>query len=125
MQLTDRCEKITVMTVSALRSRLEQLSNAGCSFAVHKVRNDHVSVRADYRHEGNKKRSFVILPAYPTGWPDDATCSNVNVVLEPLRFDAADDACEREMFAPLLGHDVLHYYETLHPDNGVAVTRCC
>ena len=125
MQLTSRCESVTVLTVSALRSRLGKISSAVCRFTVHKVYADRVSVRADYVLAGEHKRSMVVLPAYPTGWPDDAVCNNPNVVLEPLHFEDAADRSEREIFEPLLGHEVLHHYESMHPAAGVPVSRCC
>ena len=125
MQLTSRCESVTVITVSALRSHLEKISSATRRFTVHKVHSDRVSVRADYVLSGKNKRSFVVFPAYPTGWADDAVCNNLNVVLEPLNFENAADRSEREIFEPLLGHEVLHHYENLHPAPGVPVSRCC
>ncbi len=125
MQLTSRRESVTVFTVNALRSHLEKISSAACRFSIHKVHSDRVTVRADYVVTGKDKRSFVVFPAYPTGWPDDAVCNNHNVVLDPLQFEDAAEHSEREMFEPLLGHEILHNYENMHPAPSEPVSRCC
>jgi hypothetical protein len=123
--LTGRRQIVTVMTVSTLRGHLESVSNSGCKFAIHKVERDRVSVRAEYVFCGQKKRSYVLLPAYPTGYPDDAPCNNVNVVLDPVDFVDVDSCAERDIFAPVLGQEMLAYYEKMHPHAGLTVTRCC
>jgi len=96
-----------------------------CRFAIHKVDRDRVSVRAEYVFSGQKKRSYVLLPAYPTGYPDDAPCNNVNVVLDPVDFVDVDSCAERDVFAPVLGQEMLAYYEKMHPHAGLTVSRCC
>lgn len=123
--LTGRCQNVTVMTVSTLRAHLERISNPTCRFTVHKVERDRVSVRSDYLQAGKKRHSHVLLPAYRTGHPDDEPSSNWNVVLDALAFVEADTASERDVFAPLLGHDMLAYYEKMHPQAGLPVSRCC
>jgi hypothetical protein len=125
MQLTSRRQSVTVFTVNALRSHLERISSAACRFAIHKVHSDRVSVSADYVLSDKDQRSLVVFPAYPTGWLDDAVCNNLNVVLDPLQFDNAADHFEREIFEPLLGHEVLHHFENMHPAPGEPVSRCC
>lgn len=123
--LTGRRQIVTVMTVSTLRSHLESFSGPTCRFAIHKVDRDRVSVRAEYVFSGQKKRSYVLLPAYPTGYPDDAPCNNVNVVLDPVDFVDVDSCAERDVFAPVLGQEMLAYYEKMHPHAGLTVSRCC
>jgi hypothetical protein len=123
--LTGRHQNVTVMTVNTLRSYLDNISSPNCTFAVHKVDRDRVSVRSDYMFSGKRKRLYVLLPAYPTGSPDDAPCKNLNVVLDPLDFVDVDSCSEREVFAPLLGHEMLAYYEKMHPHAGLTVSRCC
>ncbi|MGA8878683.1 MAG: hypothetical protein WB555_24285 [Candidatus Korobacteraceae bacterium] len=123
--LTARCQSVIVVTVSTLRQRLEKLSNADCSFTIHKVHRDRVSIRADYFHLGKKKHADVLLPAYPTGYSNDAPCNNLNVVLDPVQFEGVESCAERDVFVPLLGHDVLAHYEKMHPDGVLPVSRCC
>ena len=123
--LTGRRQNVTVMTVSTLRSHLESVSRSACKFSVHKVDRDRVSVRGEYVLAGKKKRSYVLLPAYPTGYPGDAPCNNLNVVLDPLDFVDVDTCAERDVFAPVLGQEMLEYYEKMHPHAGLTVTRCC
>ncbi len=123
--LTGRRQNVTVMTVSTLRSHLESISSATCRFSIDKVHRDRVSVRSDYIVSGKRKCSYVLLPAYPTGSPDDAPCNNLNVVLDPLGFVDVDTCAEREVFAPVLGHELLAYYEKLHPHAGLVVSHCC
>lgn len=113
------------MTVSALRSHLENLSSATSRFTIDKVHRDRISIRCDYQFAGKKKHSHVTLPAYPTGSPDDAPANNLNVVLDPLDFANVETDAEREVFAPLLGHEMLAHYERMHPDSGLPVSRCC
>jgi hypothetical protein len=124
-KLTVRRQDVTVMTVSALRSYLESVSGPSCRFTIHKVHRDHVSVRGDYRLSGKNKHSYVLLPAYPTGSPDDAPCNNLNVVLDPLDFEDVDTCAERDIFAPVLGREVLAHYEKMHPHAALTVSRCC
>ncbi len=123
--LTARCENVTVMTVSALRQRLEKLSNADCSFTIHKVHHDRASIRADYFYLGKKKHAYVLLPAYPTGYPNDAPCNNLNVVLDPVQFEGVESRAERDVFEPLFGHHVLAHFEKMHPDAALPISRCC
>lgn len=113
------------MTVNALRAHLESLSTRDCSFSIAKVERDRAFVRADHLDGTTKKRSLVILPAYPTGWKDDDNCKNLNVVLDPLKFEGVESCSERHVFEPLLGHDVLEQYEKTHPDSVVPMSRCC
>ncbi len=123
--LTRRFENVLVMTVNTLRSQLEEISTRDCTFTIHKVQRDRVSIRGDYVLSGQRKRSYVLLPAYPTGFAGDAPCNNLNVVLDPLEFVDADSHAERDAFAPLLGHQILVYYEKMHQDQGLPVSRCC
>lgn len=123
--LTGRRQNVTVMTVSTLRNHLERVSSPTCRFAVHQVRRDRVSVRGDYVLSGRRKHSYVLLPAYPTGSPDDAPCNNLNVVLDPLAFVDVDTCTERDVFAPVFGHEILAYYEKMHPHADLPMSRCC
>src|SRR5664280_2222889 len=82
--LTARRQSVMVMTVSTLRAHLEGISTSAYRFTIHKVHRDRVSVRSEYVLSGKKKTAYVLLPAYPTGYPGDAPCNNLNVVLEPL-----------------------------------------
>ena len=123
--LTERHQNVAVMTVSTLRSHLESISQRASRFTIHKVHGDHVSIRSDHAEAGTRKLSYVVLPAYPTGCPNDAPCSNLNVILDPLRFIDADTTAERDVFAPLLGHEALAHYEKLHQEAGLSVSRCC
>ena len=123
--LTARRQSVTVMTVSTLRAHLEGISTSAYRFTIHKVHRDRVSVRSEYVLSGKKKTAYVLLPAYPTGYPGDAPCNNLNVVLEPLDFVDIDNCAERDIFAPLLGNDMLAYYEKMHPHAGIPVSRCC
>ncbi len=124
-RLTVRRQNVTVMTVNALRTHLPSLNSATSSFSIDKVQRDRVSIRCDYQLLGKKKHSHVTLPAYPTGSPEDAPSSNLNVVLDPLSFENVESCAEREIFAPLLGHEVLEFYQRMHPESGLTVTRCC
>jgi hypothetical protein len=124
-KLTSRRQDITVMTVNALRSHLESLGTTACRFTVAKVERDRVSIRGDYLLSGKKKHSLLLLPAYPTGWPDDGTCKNLNVVLDPLGFEGVESCAERNVFAPLLGREILAHYEKMHPDAAIPMSRCC
>jgi len=123
--LTERRQSVTVMTVNTLRSHLENLSGPACTFTIHKVGRDRVSVRSDYVLSGRKRHSCVLLPAYPTGSLDDAPCNNLNVVLDPLDFLDVDSCAERKIFEPLLGHEMLAYYEKMHPHADLPLSRCC
>ena len=113
------------MTVNALRSHLDGLSSATCKFTIEKVHRDRISIRCDYVFLGKQKHSHVSLPAYPTGSPDDAPANNLNVVLDPLNFENVEAAAEREIYAPLLGHETLAHYERTHPASDLPVSRCC
>ncbi len=124
-RLTARHQTVTVMTVNNLRTHLEGLSNDACRFTVSKVHRDHISIRSDYTLAGKKKHASVVLPAYPTGSPDDAPCNNLNVVLDPLQFEGAPNCEERAVFGALLGYDILEHYEKTHPDAAMPISRCC
>lgn len=123
--LTARRQNVTVMTVSTLRDHLACISSAACKFTIDKAHRDRVSVRGDYLLAGKKKHSYVVLPAYPTGYPGDSPCNNLNVVLDPVEFVNVDSCTEREVFTPLLGEALLEHYERMHPHTGLMVTRCC
>ena len=123
--LTGRRQNVTVMTVSTLRNHLQSVSSLTCKFAIHQVRRDRVSVRGDYVLSGKRKHSYVLLPAYPTGSPNDAPCNNLNVVLDPLAFVDVDTCTERDVFAPVFGHEILAYYEKMHPHADLPMSRCC
>ncbi len=123
--LTARRQSVTVMTVNTLRAHLESISNRTCRFTIHKVQRDRVSVRGEYLLSGKKKLSYVVLPAYPTGYPDDANCNNLNVVLDPVDFIDVDTCSEREEFAPFLGKETLAHYEKTHPHASMPFSRCC
>ena len=112
------------MTVRALREHLERVSTDACSFSISKVQRDRVAIRADYAAQAAKKHALLLLPAYPTGWPEDAPCNNLNVVLDPIAIECADCA-ERAIFAPLLGPDILAHYEKTHSHSEAPVSRCC
>lgn len=111
--LTKRFQNVNVATLNTLREYLENFSSPACRFKVEKVRRDRITVGSESVMSGKKTHSFVVLPAYPTGHDDDAPC-NPNVVLDPLLFENVETCSEREVFAPLLGHEVLAYYEKLH-----------
>jgi hypothetical protein len=123
--LTERSEKVTVVTVSTLRALLKSLASPSCTLSVHKVHRDRVSIRADYTMENRRSHSELLLPAYPTGCPADAPANNLNVVLDPLGFVDADSHEQRHVFVPLLGHELLEHYEKMHPQDGLTVSRCC
>lgn len=123
-RLTKRFQRVHVATLSTLREHLETLSGPDGKFTIDKVRGDRVTVRSEKLIAGKKADCFVILPAYPTGHADDVP-GNPNIVLDPLEFVNAETCAEREAFAPLLGPDVLAYYDKLHPHTGLCVTRCC
>jgi hypothetical protein len=103
---------------------LETISSDDCRFKIEKVRGDRITVRSESLISGKKRNSSVVLPAYPTGHEHDVP-GNPNVVLDPLAFVNAETCAETEVFAPLLGHDVLDYYHKLHPHTGITVSRCC
>jgi len=124
-RLTARRQNVTVMTVNTLRTELESLSNGARKFTLAKVERDRVTVGCDYLTSGKKQHSLLVLPAYPTGWRDDGPCNNLNVVLDPLGFNGIQSCEERNVFAPLLGHDVLQHYHNLHPDATMPYARCC
>lgn len=125
LTLTARRQNVTVMTVSTLRSHLDDISRPACRFTIDKVRGDRVSIRSDYTLSGVRKRACVVLPAYPTGCPNDSPCHNLNVVLDVLEFAGADTCAERDLFAPLLGEEALTHYEKMHQQQGLHMTRCC
>lgn len=125
MRLTARNQNVTVMTVSTLRDHLDAVSNADCRFSLAKVHRDRISIRADYTSVGKPKHASVTLPAYPTGSAADAPANNLNVVLDPISFDGAQSCQELHLFAPLLGHEIIEYYEKLHPAEAIPVSRCC
>jgi hypothetical protein len=120
--LTKRFQSVRVATLSSLREYLDNVSGPGCRFTVEKARRDRVTIRGDSSNP--EKTSFVVLPSYSTGHEDDAP-GNPNVVLDPLEFVNAETHEEREVFVPLLGHDVLTYYERLHLQTGLSMSRCC
>ncbi len=123
--LTERQQDVVVMTVTTLRHHLENVSRRDCKFSVDKVQRDRVTVRCDSLLTGQKARSYVVLPAYPTGFPGDAPSSNLNVVLDPVSFVDAETPAERHLFVPVIGHEVLTHYEKLHPQEGLTISRCC
>ena len=121
--LSKRFQSVTVVTLSTLREHLEIISTPDCKFTIEKVRGDRITVRSEDLISG--KKISVVLPAYPTGHEHDVP-GNPNVVLDPVAFVNAGTCAEREVFAPLLGQDVLAYYHKLHPHtDGLAVSRCC
>jgi hypothetical protein len=120
--LSKRFQSVTVVTLSTLREHLEIIGTPDCKFTIDKVRGDRVTVRSESLISG--KKISVVLPAYPTGHEHDVP-GNPNVVLDPLAFVNAETCAEREVFAPLLGQDILDYYHKLHPHIGLAVSRCC
>ncbi|MGA2961232.1 MAG: hypothetical protein ABSD96_06120 [Candidatus Korobacteraceae bacterium] len=121
--LSKRFQSVSVVTLSTLREHLETISTPDCKFKIEKVRDDRITVRSESLISG--KKISVVLPAYPTGHEHDVP-GNPNVVLDPLSFAGADACAETEVFAPLLGHDVLDYYHKLHPHTvGLSVSRCC
>jgi hypothetical protein len=125
LTLTARRQNVTVMTVSSLRDHLDAISRPTCRFSVEKVRGDRVSIRSDFTLGGIRKHASVVLPAYPTGCPNDSPCHNLNVVLDVLEFVGTDTCAERDMFAPLLGEEALTHYEKMHQQQGLHMTRCC
>jgi hypothetical protein len=122
--LSKRFQGVNVVTLSTLRDHLETISGSDCKFKIEKVRGDRVTVRAESLISGKKTDSSVVLPAYPTGHEHDVP-GNPNVVLDPVSFVNAETCVEREVFCPLLGHDVLAYYNKLHPHTGLSISRCC
>lgn len=122
--LSKRFQSVNVVTLNTLREHLETISSPDCRFKIEKVRGDRVTVRNESLISGKKTNSSVVLPAYPTGHEHDVP-GNPNVVLDPLTFVNAETCVEREVFAPLLGNDVLAYYHKLHPHTGLTVSRCC
>jgi hypothetical protein len=123
--LTARHQIVTVMTVNTLRDHLERISRSARKFTIHKVQRDRVSVQCEYTLSGKGKKSYVLLPAYPTGHSGDSPCNNLNVVIDPLDFVGVDTCAERDTFAPLLGDEMLAHFERMHPHAGLLVTRCC
>jgi hypothetical protein len=124
-RLTERRQKVTVMTVSTLRSHLESISRRGRRFTVHKVQGERAVIRCDYTAVGVRKHTDVVLPAYPTGYESDAPPRNVNVVLDPLEFVNAETCADHDVFAALLGEEVLAHYEKMHQQVGLSMSRCC
>lgn len=122
--LSKRFQSVNVVTLSTLREYLETISSPDCIFKIEAVRGDRVTVRRESLIAGKKASSSVVLPAYPTGHEHDVP-GNPNVVLDPLAFVNAETCEEREVFAPLLGQDVLEYYHKLHPHIGLVASRCC
>ena len=121
--LSKRFQRVNVVTLSTLREHLEAISSPDCRFTIEKVRGDRITVRSE--NLISEKKISVVLPAYPTGHEHDVP-GNPNVVLDPLAFVNAETCAETEVFAPLLGHDVLDYYHKLHPHTvGLSVSRCC
>jgi hypothetical protein len=109
--LSKRFQSVNVVTLSTLRGHLETISTPDCRFTIENLISG--------------KKISVVLPAYPTGHEHDVP-GNPNVVLDPLAFVNAETCAETEVFAPLLGRDVLDYYHKLHPHtDGFAVSRCC
>lgn len=123
-RFTNRFQGVHVLTVSTLREHLDSISTPDYMFQVEKVSRDRVIVRAQKPGSGKHPFPAVVLPAYPTGHADDQP-GNPNVVLDPLDFVNADTHTEREIFVPLIGHDVLMHYEKMHPQSGLQMTRCC
>ncbi len=111
--------------MNTLGAHLESISSPACRFSIHKVQRDRVSIRSDYVVGDKKKHAEVLLVAYPTGSEDDAPCNNLNVVLDPVGFVDVETCAEREIFAPLFGHDLLDYYEKMHPHAEMSFRRCC
>ena len=124
-RLTERRQSVTVMTVSTLRSHLESISRPARRFRVHKVQGDRAIVRCEYAVAGTRKHTDVVLPAYPTGYESDTPPRNVNVVLDPLEFVNAESCADHDVFAPLLGEEVLAHFEKMHPHVGLSMSRCC
>lgn len=122
--LTKRFQRVNVTTLSTLREHLKTISRPDCVFEVEKVRRHRITVRSESLGSGKKLHPFVVLPAYPTGHEDDEP-SNPNVVLDPLQFGNVETCAEREVFVPLLGQDVLAYYDKLHPHIGFSLSSCC
>jgi hypothetical protein len=122
--LTKRFQSVNVVTLSTLREQLEKISTPECKFKIDKVRADRVTVRSESLVAGKKVNYSVVLPAYPTGHEHDVP-GNPNVVLDPMEFVNAETCAEWEVFAPLLGNDVLEFYHKQHPHIGVSVSRCC
>ncbi len=122
--LTKRFQSINVATLCTLREHLKNISGPECGFKIEKVRSDRVTVSSECLVSGARSRPSVVLPAYPTGHQDD-TPNNPNVVLDPIQFLNAETCAEREVFTPLLGKEVLAYYEKLHPHLGFSMNQCC
>jgi hypothetical protein len=123
--LTARHQLATIMTVNTLREHLERISRPARKFTIHKVQRDRASIQCEYMLSGKKKKAYVLLPAYPTGYPGDSPCNNLNVVIDPIEFIGVDTCAERDEFAPLLGDEMLAHFERMHPHTGLVVTRCC
>lgn len=123
-RFTKRFHRVDVATLSTLREHLEWISTPGCKFEVDKLSRDRVTVRCESFASGKRRDFFVVLPAYATGHPDDVP-GNPNVVLDPLDFLKTETHADREVFAPLLGHDLLEHYEKMHPQENLPASRCC
>lgn len=121
-RFTKRFQTVKVLTLAALREHLEQISSPGCRFRVENAGRDRVTVQVEIG--SSKRHPTVVFPAYPTGHADDLP-GNPNVVLDPLEFINADTHADREIFAQLIGHDVLMHYEKMHPSAIMPFNRCC
>ncbi len=123
-RLTQRSQSVKVLTVSSLREFLDSSSSPECRFQVDKVARDRVTVRAECPVNSKRLHPIVVFPAYATGHADDLP-GNPNVVLDPLEFVNAETHAEREIFVPLIGHDVLVHFEKMHPSGNMPFSRCC
>ena len=123
-RFTKRFQGVTVITVASLREHLETINTPSCKFLVERVTHDRVTVRAEKPTAGKHVHASVRLPAYPTGHADDLP-GNPNVILDPVEFVNAETHAERDIFVPLLGHEVLVHFEKMNPQGGLAITRCC
>jgi len=121
-RFTDRHQQVTVFTLSALRKFVQGIGGAEGKFSLDKLHHDHLTVCGVDLVSG--KKSYVVLPTYPTGHEDDARW-NPNVVLDPIGFVNANTPAERSLFVPLLGSEVLDFYERLHQGAEFSLTRCC
>jgi hypothetical protein len=119
---TQRIQNVRVFTLSSLRTYLKNLQPGEASFSLDKLHHDHVVIRAKDAMSGKKSR--LVLPTYPTGHPDDDRW-NPNVVLDPIGFIDANTPEERSIFAPVLGSEILHFYEKLHQNSETSLLRCC
>ena len=103
---------------------MERISTPDCKFKIDKVSDKRVTVLSNRLVSGKRTRSYVLLPAYPTTHEDDVP-GNPNVVLDPIEFVDAESCEEREVFAPILGHEILEYFHRLHPHLEMRMARCC